>query len=204
MALAIRPDMLTAEPPQEFIDLIADWFCGTFADPYRNPRMAKSLGLYRLAASAPSSGTIVELGAYHGNGAVSLAAGAGGKRIVFTIDDFDHHVDWVGNNPGRADKALLLLNIQESRLPISWIDRSTEEMAKIWWQPIALLFWDTGSDSLVDDFEVWSKHLVSGGMFVMHDTDERQFHSDEVTRLAVERGWSVGPEYRTLYTVVKP
>lgn len=190
------------DPPQEFVDRIAEWFCGSFADPYKNPRMDKSTGLYRLA-SLIERGCIVELGAYQGNGAVALASGAPG-RITYTIDDFDHHMDWMGNQPGRADKALLLLNIDESGLPIAWINSTAEKAAVTWNNPIGLLYWDTGSYTIHDDFEMWSRHLIPGGMFVMHDTDDRTFHSDEIERAALAQGWTLGPKLRMLYTVVKP
>lgn len=191
------------EPDQMFIDLIADWFCGSFADRYNNPRMEKSKGLYRLA-SLVTSGVIVELGAYQGNGAVSLAAGAQSERVVYTIDDFDHHVDWMGNEPGRTDKALLLLNIDESELPICWVNSTAAAAADKWEMPIGLLHWDTGTNTIHDDFNAWSKHLVGGGLFVMHDTDDRTFHSDEIEREALGMGWTLGPQMRMLYSVVKP
>lgn len=187
----------------EFTKQIAQWFCASFDDPYNNPRMAKSMGLYQLAATV-TQGVIVELGAYQGNGAISLAAGSQGRRLVYTIDDYQQHVDWMGNEPGRVDKALLHLNIEESGYPIAHINQSTEEAEQNWDMPIGLLFWDTGSNDLLEDFWLWSKHLVMGGLFVMHDTDDRHFHSDEVTKEALERGWALGPTFRTLYTVVKP
>lgn len=190
------------DPPKEFIDRIASWFCASFADPYDNPRMAKSIGLYHLA-SMVTEGVIVELGTLHGNGAVALASGAHGRK-VYTIDDYADRVDWVGNVSGRADKALMKLNVEESGLPIIWINQSAQKAVWSWHEPIGLLFWDTGGNSLHDDFVLWRKHLVSGGLFVMHDTDDRVFHSDEVTREAYEMYWQAGPEFRTLYTVVKP
>jgi len=195
--------MTNGEAPQEFIDRIAAWFCQSFDDPYHNPRMAKSIGLYHLAGLV-KEGAIVELGSYQGNGAVSLASGAQRSITVFTVDDFDHHVDWMGNEPNRADKALLLLNIRESGLHIKWIDSTAEQAVEGWRLPIGLLFWDTGDSTIHDSFQAWSKHLVSGGLFVMHDTDDRHFHSDEIEREALAAGWSLGPQYRTLYTVIKP
>lgn len=200
MALSANPDVL--DIPRGFVDRIAEWFCQSFADPYNNPRMAKSAGLYRLAGLV-KKGVIVELGAYRGNGAVSLAAGAP-DRVTYTIDDFNGHVDWMGNEPNMSDQMILLRNIKDSRLPIVWLDLSVEEAARSWTKPIGLLFWDTGSNDLHNDFEVWGKHLVPGGLFVMHDTDYFNFHSDEVTREALRLGWTLGPEYRTLYTVIKP
>lgn len=191
------------EIPQAFIDQIASWFCQSFADPYHNPRLEKSKGLYRLAGMV-TRGAIVELGAYQGNGAVSLAAGAAGKRIVYTIDDFNHHVDWMGNEPGRADEALLRLNIEKSGLPITWINSSIQQAAETWNAPIGLLHWDTGSNDIHADFERWARHILPGGLFVMHDTDDRHFHSDEIEREALAAGWSLGPTLRMLYSVVKP
>lgn len=193
---------IVAAAPREFIERIADWFCQSFGDPYRNPRMDKSIGLYHLAQMV-KQGVIVELGTYQGNGAIALASGAP-DRLTYTIDDYSHRVDWMGNEPGRTDKALMLLNVEESGLPIAWINRSIEEAARSWQGPIGLLFWDTGGNDIQADFELWSKHLVSGGMFVMHDTDDRHFHSDEIERRALDLGWQRGPEFRTLYTVVKP
>jgi hypothetical protein len=188
--------------PQAFIDRIADWFCDSFGDPYHNPRMDKSLGLYRLASQV-REGVIIELGAYQGNGAISLASGAP-LCPVYTVDDYNHRIDWMGNEPGGEDREILHGNIEESGLPIVHLDKSVSAALKDWRLPIGLLFWDTGSNEMLDDFNLWQKHIVSGGMFVMHDTDDFTFHSNEVTKAALALGWTLGPQYRTLYTVVKP
>lgn len=191
------------EIPAEFIARIAEWFCADFDNPLVNPRMEKSKGLYRLAQSV-THGEIVELGTYQGNGAVALASGAQQKHFVYTIDDYDHHVDWMGNEPGAEDKALMLKRIKASGLPILWIDSTAQKAAAHWTLPVGLVFWDTGDETIMEDFKAWSPYLVSGGLFVMHDTDNRVFHSDEIEREARRAGWSSGPHYRTLYTVMKP
>lgn len=190
------------DPPVEFVDRIAAWFCASFADPYHNPRMAKSLGLYQLAAQV-TEGALVELGTYQGNGAIALASGAPG-RTVYTIDDYDHHVDWMGNEPGQTDLDLFMAHVLESDLNIVWVDQSAAQAGAKWDIPIGLLFWDTGTNALADDFAQWSSHLLPGGMFVMHDTDDFTFHSNEIVRGALQAGWQLGPQHRTLYTVIKP
>jgi predicted O-methyltransferase YrrM len=165
--------------------------------------MVKSIGLYQLAATV-KQGVIVEIGTYHGNGAIALASGAVG-RTVYTIDDYADYVGWIGEHYGAADRVIMQEHLRQVNLPIEWIDSSSERAALKWDKPIGLLYWDIGgAEPLRADFERWGRHVMSGGLFVIHDTLDRKFESDVIIRRAMTGGlWEAGPQLPMLYCLVK-
>lgn len=193
---------LSFNVPGRFQVLIVEWYTAGFDDPLNNPRMAKSLGLYQLAALAPTSGEIIELGTWHANGAISLASGA--QRTIYTIDDYAARKDWMSNVSTEQDAARAHKHIDDSGLPIIHINAAVENAAQTWSKPLALVFWDTGDDTLLLDFEMWHKHLVSGGMFVVHDTPDGYFGSEKLWDVAQALGYRRGPCLPFLNTVIKP
>lgn len=194
---------LRYQVPDSFVAEMAARFCQQFDDPLHNPRLVKSLGLYQLAGMI-RAGSLVELGTYHGNGAVSLASHSHG-RTVYTIDDYADYTGWMGEHYGAPEREIMQHHLNDLNLPIEWIEKESHQAAQTWDKPIGLLYWDIGgADRLCADFEAWQSHVMRGGLFVIHDTLDRNFKSDELIEGAIQSGqWAAGPQLPMLYTLVK-
>jgi predicted O-methyltransferase YrrM len=130
--------------------------------------------LFELA-SETKTGCIVELGAYHGRGTISLARGArvGHGARVYTIDDFAHRKEPFGTRYyGPPDKEVFRANIKRADVDVTLINKDISEAAKTWKEPIGLLSWDIcGEDRFWADWLDWSKHMVPDGAYIIKDTD---------------------------------
>jgi len=130
--------------------------------------------LFELA-SETKTGRIVELGAYHGRGTITLARGSrvGHGARVYTIDDFAYRKDWLGERVyGPPDKEVFKANIKRANVEITLIHKEISEAAKTWNEPIGLLLWDISAKGRFwTDWLEWGKHIVSGGVAVIKDSD---------------------------------
>ncbi len=176
--------------------LLADLFMEQFPDPYQNPRMDKARSLYKLAREA-KGGVIVELGTYHGCGAISLAWGtaAGGKLPVITIDDYTPKRGWIGEPYGPQDRVKFWNNVHLAGMgkKIELLEMDVDAALEYWIEdiqpaPVALLFWDIGGKRLFEDFLKWSSLIVQGGVFAIHDTADCKFGLDQVRLKAQAAG----------------
>lgn len=165
-------------------------FMTKFDNPMKNPRMAKCQSLYYLALAA--SGPIVELGTYHGCGAIALGFGAkdGDGVPVFTIDDYQSRKGWAGEPYEPEDEQIAWSHIQEAGVEAWMIRQSTLESATNWEGMPSLIFWDTGTYDLEQDFSAWGSLLQPGGIFAVHDTSDRRFGSDKI----FGEEWTILPE----------
>lgn len=169
-------------------------FMDDFDDPIKNPRMAKCQSLYYLAITADRP--IVELGTYHGCGAIALGFGAkdGNKVPIYTVDDYQLRTGWAGESYEPEDERAFWTNMVDVAADFlvkpNLIAKTTQQAAQDWQGLISLIFWDTGSEDLEEDFLAWAPHLKPGGIFAVHDTQDRQFGSDEV----FGEGWLILPE----------
>jgi predicted O-methyltransferase YrrM len=184
-------------------ELLAELFMGDFANPMSNNRMAKCEALYQMAREA-WGGAIVELGTYHGCGAISLASGSrdGNCCPIYTIDDYpDERVGWAGERYCSEDEAIFWENIELADIDVTLIKKPVPEAFKEWNQPISLIFWDISGDDMLGDFMSWSRYLIPGALFAMHDTGDKRFGSPEVIRAALDKGWQLGPIFKGGYIV---
>ena len=142
-------------------------------------RVAKCQALYETAAKV-SVGCIVELGSFVGLGATALALGSrdGHHVPVYTIDDRKYKHGWAGEPYSPADLKrfadnLTLASVQDM---ITSIVGESVDVAASWSHPVSLLFWDLGlRDRVSIDFEVWERHLLPGGLFLIKDIEEPGF-----------------------------
>lgn len=121
--------------------------------------------LRALARVVSYRGVILELGMGTGAGSLYLCEGALESRCeVYGVDTF-------------IDPSILPAHLEElknRRLYQRILAMSTVDAAAIWNYPISLLFVDTANNyhSRFDDFNRFYKHVIPGGVIVIHDTEE--------------------------------
>lgn len=142
--------------------------------------------LYECAKESARMGPCLEIGSYCGKSAAYLGLGCletGG--ILFSID---HHRGSEEQQPGEAyfdpdlfdaetglvdtfrffRRTLKDLSLEGTVVPI--VSRSAV-VARAWRTPLGLVFIDGSHtfDSARTDYEVWTPHLMPGGLLLIHD-----------------------------------
>lgn len=142
--------------------------------------------LYQMALSASKKGPCLEIGSYCGKSAVYI--GSACKTNGSVLFSIDHHrgseeqqpgeayfdPDLLDRETGKVDtlrlfrKTIIDFNLEDTVIPI--IGRS-EIVGRSWQTPLSFVFIDGSHayDSVLTDYQVWSKHLMSGGVLVFHD-----------------------------------
>lgn len=114
-----------------------------------------------------ATGVIVEIGSFQGKSTIYLAQS--GEKI-YAIDP--HKGDISG---GKTSPTLRTFkkNIAEANLDakVVVIVKTSKDAAKGWKKPINFLFIDGLHDAghALEDFLLWSPHVVGGGIIAMHD-----------------------------------
>ena len=124
--------------------------------------------LYKAAKLLKNhKGTIVEIGSYCGKSTLYLAAGG---EHVYAVDPHKGNVSG-GNMKPTYD--IFLKNIRKAKLQHSVhpIVKTSRSACRGWTKPIKMLFIDGLHDALhaKEDYTLWSRHLVDGGIIAMHD-----------------------------------
>lgn len=147
---------------------------------------AEGEALCGVAAAFAAGGPIVEIGTYCGKSTIYLAAAAAqAGQVVVTVD---HHRGSEENQPGweyhdasLVDPALGLMDTLpslRSNLATSGLERHviaivgrSAEVARLWQQPIGMLFIDGGHTdaAAIADYEGWAPHVRMGGALAIHD-----------------------------------
>lgn len=152
--------------------------------------------LMLLASEGPGCGAIVELGSFMGKSTCCLALGAKQARRekVFAIDHFtgspEHQaggeceireVVESGSTFPTFQANLRAFGVEDYVVPIV---ASSASAAATWTGPIRLLFIDADHsyEASRQDFELWSPHVVPGGLIAFHDIG----HWEGVTRFYQE------------------
>lgn len=184
--------------------LLEEMFMDVFKDRRNNPRMMKSETLYKLAKQA-EGGAIVELGTWHGNGAVSLAWGAraGHNCPVHTVDPFLESYGWIGEPYHPGDLDIFRANIARAGVGVRLHQMTSRECAAGWTEPISLLFWDVGGRGkdqtmqfLQADFDAWGPHVLPGGLYAVHEPGDHQFGGRDLIARAQRSGeWGEVVQY---------
>lgn len=131
--------------------------------------------LYYLAASATTTGRVVEIGSFLGRSTLWLAHGvrhAGVGRVV-AIDPHEGH-ERPDIEPGVDAYAAFLEHIRQAGVDdvVEPIRERSQRVAERWNEPIRLL-WVDGSHDYQDvraDLEGFAPHVRPGGYVALHDT----------------------------------
>jgi predicted O-methyltransferase YrrM len=151
--------------------------------------------LCELAGEATAD--IVEVGCYRGRSTIALCVGsADNGRSVHSVDPHRSFVDVYGGTYGPIDRENYYRNLLSSGMAqrASLINLTSEQAGRTWESPIGLLYID-GDHSYTAvrrDVEIWTPHVVPGGLLVFHDAtdpnigpfqvigevlDRKQYHS---------------------------
>lgn len=152
----------------------------------------EGLMLYDLASRC-SKGVIVEIGSNAGRSTICLAKGskAGGKMPVYSVDPhngggatpdptwYDSGTDgtpdmkyYINQGVGFPDFQRRLREHRVDDIVIPMVDYSELAYKKGWDKPVELLFIDGDHryNYVKMDLEMWGRHLVGGGIVLMHDS----------------------------------
>ena len=149
----------------------------------------EGLALHNAGLAGAHHGPLLEIGSYCGKSAIYLGAAARhGGTILFTVD---HHRGSEENQSGWTNHDERLVDPRTGRMDTLPFFRRTIEDAGLedvvvaiiggsptvavhWTTPLGLLFIDGGhaEDVALADYEGWARHLVPGGLLVIHDVFE--------------------------------
>jgi len=152
--------------------------------------------LYRLAASGPGLGAIVEIGSFCGRSTAYLAAGslASARARVVAVDHFrgspEHQPGKRFASPFLARDGSTFPRFRDNLHRVGLLDhvqpvqKASVDAAASWSGPIRLLFIDGSHDYPIvcGDFNRWVPFVVQGGLIGLHDVG----NSPDVTRLFEE------------------
>jgi predicted O-methyltransferase YrrM len=129
--------------------------------------------LYRLGHDADPSGSIVEIGSWHGKSTIWLAAGAKAGRGARVVA-IDPHRDSNLHAGDESTEPILRRNLAEAGVDDQVDVRvaTSEEAEGAWAGPVSLLWidGDHSYESASSDFALWAQHVVAGGRIALHDT----------------------------------
>ena len=142
--------------------------------------------LFSLAHVASKIAPCLEIGSYCGKSAIYLGAACKeNKSVLFSLD---HHTgseeqqpgqeyfdpDLLNPETGKIDtlhfflKTIEQFDLENAVIPV--IGRS-EIVGRVWQTPLSLIFIDGSHsyESVLNDYKIWSKHLIVGGYLLFHD-----------------------------------
>ncbi len=175
------------------------------------------LAIYRLAATWPGRGDIVELGSWVGltTSYLATACAVRGEGHVWAVDTF------VGTKEGgeaypsieRFGGSTLdafrqqLTQAGVSRQVSTMVGYTTEMAGKYEGNPIRVLFIDADHsyDGVRSDFETWWPHVAPGGLIIFHDylMDGVAGFVDDVIRHDERVAWAPGQVVSNVVAVTK-
>ena len=142
--------------------------------------------LFSLALCASKIGPCLEIGSYCGKSAIYLGTACKeNKSVLFSVDHhtgseeqqpgqeyYDH--DLIDKETGRIDTLRLFrrtiedFDLEDTVIPV--VGRS-EIVGRVWQTPLSLIFIDGSHayESVLNDYKIWSKHLIVGGYLLFHD-----------------------------------
>ncbi|MBF0204231.1 MAG: class I SAM-dependent methyltransferase [Desulfamplus sp.] len=146
----------------------------------------EAMRLHEIALEASKLGPCLEIGSYCGKSAYFIGTACRkNQSILYSID---HHTGSEEQQPGEEyfdpelyDSEIKRINtfrffwntleragLLENVVPIV---ASSAVVGKMWSTPLAMLFIDGGHsfEAAMNDYEIWSKHIITGGFLVIHD-----------------------------------
>jgi len=135
--------------------------------------------LYNAAKKCPKDSVIVEIGSWKGKSTVYLASGSkdGNKNTVYAIDPHtgsSEHKKKFGKvwTFEEFKKNINKAGVDDVVVPLV---KTSEAAAKNWNKKIGLLWIDGAHEyeMVLLDYQLWSPHLVKGGVIAFHDSQDK-------------------------------
>lgn len=159
-------------------------------------RKQKYSSLYSAAKDAPE-GSIIEMGAYHGLGAIALWTGCKDNpkvkftKPVVTIDSYIDRIGWAGEEYSGLDLAVCMDNIHKMKANVCVvIAEFAEAVSIIDHEKVSVIFWDGGSYEVEKDVASIVPNVVSGGFLLLNDTKNGSLNVFEYARTLNKFGFS--------------
>lgn len=141
--------------------------------------------LMAMAQDGPATGVLVEIGSFMGKSTCALALGskAASREVVYAVDHFrgseEHQAGQDCESPAIAVTGTTYPQFRQNIKRVGVDDhvrvikKPSREAVVGWKEPIRLLFidGDHSYDASREDFELWSPHVVPGGLILFHDID---------------------------------
>jgi len=147
--------------------------------------------LYDQAKKSPKRGVIVEIGSWQGKSTTYLAYGSreGNKNKVYAIDPHINSIEQKNELNNNSSLRFFKENMKKAKIEdlVFPIIKKSEEAAKNWKDPIALL-WIDGDHSYngaKSDFDLFSPFVVEGGIIAFHDSTQKDRYAN-VPRVVIE------------------
>ena len=142
--------------------------------------------LFSLALAASKISPCLEIGSYCGKSAIYLGTACKeNKSVLFSLD---HHTGSEEQQPGQEYFDPDLLDKETGKIDTLRLFRKTIEdfdlgnavipvigrseiVGRVWQTPLSLIFIDGSHsyESVLNDYKIWSKHLIVGGYLLFHD-----------------------------------
>ncbi|MBF0228124.1 MAG: class I SAM-dependent methyltransferase [Desulfamplus sp.] len=146
----------------------------------------EAIRLYEVAFEASKIGPCLEIGSYCGKSAYFI--GSACKQNNGILYSIDHHrgseeqqfgeeyfdPELYDDELKRVDTSKFFINtLEKAKLleNVVPIISSSAVVGKMWSTPLSMLFIDGGHtfEAAMNDYAIWSKHIISGGFLVIHD-----------------------------------
>lgn len=152
--------------------------------------------LATVAATIPADQAIVELGVHRGATAIAMARAT--QAHVWAIDLWDMRLP-----AGKLDRKRVRRGFTDGEVfaefkaaasdvrNLTWMKAASGEAGKLWHGPIGLLHIDAAHDyeSVRTDYEMWAKHVVSGGWLAMDDAQPGRDVARVIDEIVLPSGW---------------
>jgi len=165
--------------------------------------------LFDLTLVSSRLAPCLEIGSYCGKSAVFLGTACReNNAVLFSVD---HHTgseeqqpgqeyfdpDLLDEKTGKIDTLRLFrktindFNLDKTVVPV--IGRS-EIIGRVWQTPLGLLFIDGSHayESVLNDYEIWARHILPGGYLVFHDIFPDPAHGGQAPYLVYKQAVSSG------------
>lgn len=126
--------------------------------------------LNRRASEVEAPLCVVEIGSYRGKSTLALAHNLQPGVALFAVDP---HSPSDGVEFGDLDREIWTRNVLSFTLAgrVRPINLPSLDVAKIWGQPIGMLFVDGNHAEVAADLDAWLPYVVEGGMVGTHDAN---------------------------------
>lgn len=147
---------------------------------------AEARRLYMMALEASKFAPCLEIGSYCGKSAIFL--GTACKENNAVLYSIDHHTGSEEQQPGQEYFDSDLLDKETEKIDTLRLFRKTiddfdlgntvvpvvgrsEVIGRAWNTQLSLIFIDGSHayESVLNDYQIWAKHILSGGYLVFHD-----------------------------------